>query len=399
MPKKALLAALMAGVMSSAGAQSNAVIYGRAHVGFDNYSATGSAAIGGDLKSRWRVSDPGSRFGVRGSEDLGGGLKAVYQIESGLLMDTGSDRGQNGQTTKNGLWASRPSWVGLEGRFGSILLGHQDVYWANGTIEQTTVNHLGIGLPWAVGGISGKAPLGISRQSNVISYTTPQFGSTSVSLYYSPDTTSPGVTGGGFVNSEVVQGGVKTNARLFALRAVTGYGPIAIQFDAAQKKASSDLGTAGFSPNAIPKNTGLKLGAGYQYLPGSQLSVIFAQEREDNFFFAALSQENVRARFVTLNWEHTFGRLMALAQYGIASKLTGCSISTFCDNTKASGWLVGARFNLSRRTGVYALYSKVTNQSNQWYDYTFGGYTSASNLANSPGADPRVFGIGIQHNF
>jgi predicted porin len=80
------LAAAIAGlfaapsVLAQAG---NVQLYGRANVGIDSYSANGAAGAlcGGtacDFKSRFRVYDNSSRVGLRGTEDLGSGLKAIF---------------------------------------------------------------------------------------------------------------------------------------------------------------------------------------------------------------------------------------------------------------------------------------------------------------------------------
>jgi predicted porin len=55
-----------------------------------------------------------SRWGFRGTEDLGGGLKAVYNLEGGILMDTGA---------ADGAMFKRQAYVGLEGRFGRVVIG------------------------------------------------------------------------------------------------------------------------------------------------------------------------------------------------------------------------------------------------------------------------------------
>src|SRR3990170_4342993 len=86
--KRKLLAVLVASALAAPVAAlaqaSNVQIYGRANLGLDNYSATGSTAgAAADLKSRSRVFDTASRLGVRGTENLGGGLKALFAIESG----------------------------------------------------------------------------------------------------------------------------------------------------------------------------------------------------------------------------------------------------------------------------------------------------------------------------
>src|SRR3989304_9501537 len=98
---KKLMAVAVAGVLAApavAFAQaSNVQLYGRANLGIDSYAATGAAAgAAADIKSRTRVYDAASRVGLRGTEDLGGGLKAIFQIETGINIDGGSHTGQGG---------------------------------------------------------------------------------------------------------------------------------------------------------------------------------------------------------------------------------------------------------------------------------------------------------------
>jgi predicted porin len=66
------------------------------------------------------VDDYSSRIGFKGNEDLGNGLKAIWQVESGFALDgTGKATG-----TSSGTFANRMSFVGLEGGFGKIRLGY-----------------------------------------------------------------------------------------------------------------------------------------------------------------------------------------------------------------------------------------------------------------------------------
>jgi predicted porin len=107
-------ATLLAGVLasSSAFAQSNVDVYGIIDVLLGP-----TTNLTKDKGTTWRVSSSGmnvSRLGFRGSEDLGGGLKAVYQLEMGLIPDTGN--------ADNPLF-KRQANVGLEGSFGRLVLG------------------------------------------------------------------------------------------------------------------------------------------------------------------------------------------------------------------------------------------------------------------------------------
>lgn len=107
-----ILACCLAAACGGASAQSGIVTYGLVdmNVGqISNFSPDG--------KSATRVSSGGmntSRLGFKGTEDINGGLKAVFQLEMGIAADTG--------VADNPLF-KRQATVGLEGRFGSVLVG------------------------------------------------------------------------------------------------------------------------------------------------------------------------------------------------------------------------------------------------------------------------------------
>jgi len=111
-PISLAILALAAAVGGAAQAQSNVQVYGLLDVGVEN--ANNSSATGG---SNTRVISGGmntSRWGIRGTEDLGGGLKAVFNLEGGILMDTGA---------QDGALFRRQAYVGLEGAFGRVVVG------------------------------------------------------------------------------------------------------------------------------------------------------------------------------------------------------------------------------------------------------------------------------------
>ncbi|WP_454732915.1 MULTISPECIES: porin [Cupriavidus] len=111
------LAALLCTAAGTALAQSSVTLYGVADVGVEYLS---NAAAKGSKGSAYRLSSGNmstSRWGLRGIEDLGGGLKAVFDLESGFNLDDG---GQGG----NRLF-DRSAVVGLAGDFGQVTLGRQ----------------------------------------------------------------------------------------------------------------------------------------------------------------------------------------------------------------------------------------------------------------------------------
>jgi len=109
--QKKIIALAIAGLASSAAfAQTNVTIYGvaDAYVGYINQNG------GNGGTNTYRVQDHTSRIGFKGAEDLGNGLKAVFQFESTVGLDS-----------QAGLATNRDSYVGLAGGFGTVTLGRQ----------------------------------------------------------------------------------------------------------------------------------------------------------------------------------------------------------------------------------------------------------------------------------
>lgn len=123
--KKSAIALAVAAALVGSSAFADTTLYGSARVSVDytdlDTTYTGARAADGSLIpivkgfTAWDVVNNSSRLGVRGEEDLGGGLSAIYQYEFGV------------DPTEGGNWNSnRPKWVGLKGTsWGSVTLGTQ----------------------------------------------------------------------------------------------------------------------------------------------------------------------------------------------------------------------------------------------------------------------------------
>ncbi|KQX01586.1 hypothetical protein ASC94_02925 [Massilia sp. Root418] len=157
--KKAIrcAAALLAGAGASAAmAQSNVTVYGLVDTGLV-YTTNVNAAGGNMTKMPSLTGSFPSRLGFRGTEDLGGGLQAVFTLESGLSLDTGA-MGQG-----NRLFGRQAS-VGLKGAFGTVTLGRQ----INMTyIAMLKADVLGPNL-FAIGSIDAYLPN--ARSDNSVGY-------------------------------------------------------------------------------------------------------------------------------------------------------------------------------------------------------------------------------------
>ena len=104
--KKSLLAlAVLASAAGAAQAASSVTLYGRIDVGYEKFSNSGFKQTGNE----------DSRIGIKGQEDLGNGLAAIFQFEGRLNADSGS--------YETSRFFHRESWVGLKGNFGTVRFG------------------------------------------------------------------------------------------------------------------------------------------------------------------------------------------------------------------------------------------------------------------------------------
>src|SRR5438445_6564061 len=115
--KKYSLMLVAAGLSSaSAMAQTNVVLYGIVDTSIRYVSSDNAAGQSNIRLDNGAISN--SRWGVKGSEDLGGGLKAIFRLEGGFNSDTGS-------LSDSTRLFNRASYVGLSGAYGQFTVGRQ----------------------------------------------------------------------------------------------------------------------------------------------------------------------------------------------------------------------------------------------------------------------------------
>ncbi|MDG4552320.1 MAG: porin [Candidatus Contendobacter sp.] len=113
MKKSVLALAVAATLAAPLAAQADTILYGSARVSVD-YNDDDNLFNLFEGDANWDVVNNASRLGVQGSEDLGGGLSAVYQYEFGVDVTDGGN-----------LQGDRPKFVGLKGGFGQLTVGTQ----------------------------------------------------------------------------------------------------------------------------------------------------------------------------------------------------------------------------------------------------------------------------------
>lgn len=201
MMKRTLVVVATLAACGAALAQSGINLYGRidASVGRAKVTAGGLT-----------LSDPGlglnsgaftaSRWGIRGSEDLGGGLQAQFTLEEGFNVDTGG--------AAAGSQFDRQAFVGLAGGFGSLNIGRQyDLFDQFTSTYDPFAKSAGYSAqvfsfttPAAIAGGLAARQLGnyVSRQNNAVQYASPNMGGFQARALWAPgEDKLPGVHGAG----------------------------------------------------------------------------------------------------------------------------------------------------------------------------------------------------------
>jgi predicted porin len=172
--KKTLIALAAVAATGAAFAQSSVTLYGVADVAVGKTNAAGL----GNANDKFQaiasnvLNNGTSRWGVRGTEDLGGGLKAGFNFEAGLTLATG------GANLSGGQMFSRAANVSLMGGFGEIRAGRSltPSFYSVANWELTgTSNYSAVANQFS---FAGAGP----RDSGLIMYRSPSFGGLTVDL-------------------------------------------------------------------------------------------------------------------------------------------------------------------------------------------------------------------------
>ena len=227
--KKTLIALAVLAGSGAAMAQSTVTLYGvaDAFIGSSKVETAGAGQRQNVLNS---AGVNGSRWGLKGTEDLGGGLNAVFQLESGFNLD-------NGSSAQGGRLFGRQAYVGLQGGFGKVTVGRQ--YTAYDDVHgATNMNYDAATFNASTGGSAGGVAANgmadyTSRADNSVAYASPNFGGFSGSAVYSF---------GENKNAATNASGDATDNASFALKYANG--PVMIGYAYQQEKLGRVLLTA-----------------------------------------------------------------------------------------------------------------------------------------------------------
>jgi len=398
---KKTLIAIAALAATAAFAQSTTVtMYGRAHLAFDNLSATTNTAAT-TLNGRQRVSDDGSRIGLSINEDLGGGLRAFSIIETGVNLDTATANGQSGAAnTGTGFFGTREAHLGLGNKTAEVRLGRQNVYWGNGAIEDTGANrvHGGVFSVYTAQS-SGWVTAPVARQDNTVQFLAgSDMGAFAGSSYW--------FSAGAAATAEGAALGTNPQGKASGLTVKYTSGPIAVQFDQSENKSiAANINNVNVAADFVAKGT--KLGAAYTYAAGSKVALsVFSMSREyslaaTNTAALAIADTAVGGRKQggwALGVNHNLGAgYEGIVQYVKQGDVSAQGAVTTLADSGSTAYAFALRKDLSARTSLSTSYNIINNGANNNIQASGGGQAAVA--AVGFGAKVRLFGVAMQHNF
>jgi predicted porin len=344
-----LIALAVLAASGVASAQSTVTLYGLvdAYVGSSKTTdATGSV--------RQSVINSGgfntSRFGLKGSEDLGGGLKANFLLESGFNLDTGAIP-NNGPT--NSSLFSRQSWVGVSGAFGEVKLGKMWTPFDDVKGSGAAAFDANIFAPAANVWLSNNYN---DRPGNAIYYATPDFSGFSGAAMYSLGENKTAAASAG----RVVSAHVKYAA-----------GPAFVALSHQEEKANGNTATTKFT----------QLNGSWDFGVAKLLGAYGQVKNGTTGLFATAPATSLavdKSKEYQIGVAVPVGPALTLSGGYARSKIT---LAAAGGEVKATGFGLAAKYELSKRTFVYT-----------------GLQLSKNTLANSE-VKTDTYAVGVQHQF
>jgi GBP family porin len=364
--KKTLLALAAIAATSASFAQSSVTLYGVLDASVES--------VKGD-KTVTRVSSDNlssSRLGVKGTEDLGDGMKAIFNLEHNVKVDTGAQ----GNTPR--FW-DRAAWVGLAGGFGDIRLGRIDSAIgdiAGNVLSAQAYDDLKL-LPTRAGG-------NYRRVDNAITYILPTLvPGLAAELQYS--TAAVGYAATGAADSTNVAGteAAGTSAgKAYGLSLKYAAGPLSAGLGYLNAKDEQSVITGSQKANAALIYAGYDFGV-------AKVTGYYDAETTPNEFGAALPNSSTDRRMTVL------GAKVAVPVSPEFTVITGLSTArnvkganTGTDNVQII--TVKGLYTLSKRTTAYAMMTNVNND-------TATAYSLVTPAANDK--TTRGLAVGIRHAF
>ncbi|MBB1075093.1 porin [Rhodoferax sp. 4810] len=391
MNKQLIGAAIAAAVAVPSAAMAEAILYGKLNVSLDyaevtnavalpQFDANGNQISDGEDFTGWGVNGDGgfmpggnrdNRFGVKGSEDLGNGLKAIYQFEV-ILNLSAADNNFVSSTSGNDNFIVRTSFAGLAGSFGTVLMGRHDTPMKVSTGPLDLFDETVADYAYSVG-------FEDLRVDNAVAYISPSFSG----FQFMGALVAPGGATTGFgANANSDEIGAYSLAAIY--KNGPFYGSLAYESISNESYMNTQVSDAGELNPAYIDDDYNKWRASFGILDwnGFTFAAIY-EGRENNLdnntnYIQDMALWQIQAGYA-------FGNNMVKAMYGAVDRDIDFDNSNTIEEFDAdrNTWAVAFDHNLSKRTKAYVLYSSVEDD----------------NVDIVRGAEWSNFSIGMMHKF
>jgi predicted porin len=387
--KKKLVAVAVAGVLGAplaANAQTaNVTLYGRLNI--TQEFVRGETCAGAPVPSGnnpcpggttnptvSRLSSNSSRFGLRGTESLGGGLSAIFQIESSI----------NGDTNAGNL-GGRETFVGFQGSWGTFKMGHflmplDDMHPIFGNVPTYTTSILSTATLWAQGTLSKSDGGFDARLGNSLRYDSPSFNGFTFSGQVAQRDGS-GTTGAntGDHPSEL------RHAYVFGANGIYTNGPIQVGIGYENNK---DVRGPNLDDYDLTVTGGYNFGV-------VRIAAVYERLKYDVVTGGDLKRDLWGVSGTIPMGPGTWYVSWQRANDGKGSSADGSRVGGLAkgSNTSSDNWEISYTYPFSKRTQVYAGYTAVENDSNASYTWNINPYPITI------GGKPRGFVLGMIHFF
>jgi predicted porin len=340
--------------------------------------------------NQFRVSSNSSRFGLRGTESLGGGLNAIFQIENSISADNAGNQAAN-----NRVLGSRDTFVGLQGSYGKFYMGFYHLpydnigtIWGDNPTLETSILNQGV---WAQSFASKGTGSFDDRVGNSIRWDTPVISGWQGQFSYS--------IGGGNPPNEA--GAPSTNSAVSSGLIIYNNGPMmfgaGFQYnEQVRAKGLNDIAYSVAGSYQFPK---FRLGLIYERLDydcnATSIAATACTSAATSSGTTSLTR-NFYGVDGTLNvGPGLFYMRWSFAGDGGGSVVNGARVAGLAkgDNSASNQWQVSYAYPLSKRTSIYTGYAAVMNKSNASYNFGVNSYATAI------GGKPQGFAAGMWHNF
>jgi predicted porin len=347
-------------------------VYGQAKVSYDMIDTGATGTADGKLN---KISSNSSRFGVKGSEDLGDGLNAVFQLELQINLDgtqttvvsSVTPSPVTSKTTDIDKITYRNSFLGLSHKAaGTLLLGIYDTPYKTSTSRLDLFADSMGDYNAVVGTVNGTANFELRAKDSIV-YLSPSWSGISFAL--SRSTTGSETNNNSAGNASLSSASVSYDAK-------------PVYFSAAYEIHKNGYTTWDSDGS---ENKGTKFGAGLTF-GNTKISAVYEMIKDKK----SNSDKTRNAWYIAAS--QTFGKETIKIAYANASD--GDNPAT---KTGATWMAVGIDHALSKRATVYALYAQTKNETNATYGLGTSG--PGGSFTPNAGQDPSVVSFGINYVF